>query len=506
GLALLIFLLLTLDWDTMRGPVSRFVSARMGREVHINGHLRVHLFSWQPWLTAEKITVGNPKWLPNSQMGSADKLTIKVRLLPLVFEQRAIFPLISVDKPDVALIRDRAGHANWSFSDPETTNPGAMSLPPIEQFIINDGHVTMQDDKAKMSFDGTFSSHEATGGQTKNNIFVLDGKGRLRGAPLTASVRGGPLIHVDPNKPYALNVDVHHGGTHIVATGSLERPFDLNRMTAAARLSGPSLADLYFLTGLAMPNTAPYQLRTIFTRDGKFYRLAKLHGTVGKSDLFGEMSVDTGSGRPFLKASLESKSLAFSDLGPMIGSTPNGATVRVKATGGETKTVVSNTRVLPDMPLRVERVRGMDAIVDYKADTIRSQDFPLRQLLLHLTLDHGVMRMDPLAFTFPQGKLTSHIKIDARKDIPVNDVDARITDIQLAQFFGGKSAVLGGTMEARAKLHAAGDSIHKAAAAANGTVTAVIPNGTVRKAYAELSGIDITPGLFELLGNDKSDT
>ncbi|HEX2593333.1 MAG TPA: hypothetical protein VHL34_17655, partial [Rhizomicrobium sp.] len=46
----------------------------------------------------------------------------------------------------------------------------------------------------------------------------------------------------------------------------------------------------------------------------------------------------------------------------------------------------------------------------------------------------------------------------------------------------------------------------KAAAAANGTVTAVIPNGTVRKAYAELSGIDITPGLFELLGNDKSDT
>ena len=64
---------------------------------------------------------------------------------------------------------------------------------------------------------------------------------------------------------------------------------------------------------------------------------------------------------------------------------------------------------------RVERVRGMDAVVDYKAETIRSQDFPLRQLLLHLTLDHGVMELYPIAFTFPQGKLAGKVKIDAQR-------------------------------------------------------------------------------------------
>ncbi len=37
-------------------------------------------------------------------------------------------------------------------------------------------------------------------------------------------------------------------------------------------------------------------------------------------------------------------------------------------------------------------------------------------------------------------------------------------------------------------------------------MTIVVPNGAVRKSYAELSGINIMPGLFELLGNDKSDT
>jgi uncharacterized protein involved in outer membrane biogenesis len=281
---------------------------------------------------------------------------------------------------------------------------------------------------------------------------------------------------------------VRHEGTHVIADGALARPFTLGHFTAKTRLSGPSIADLYFLTGIAMPNTAPYRLSGTFSRDGHFYRFANFGGTVGNSDLFGQIDTDTSSGRPSLRANLESRSLAFSDLGPLIGSTHGTA------------------RVLPDMPLRVERVRGTDAVVDYKADTIRSHDFPLRQLKLHLTLDHGVMRFNPVSFTFAQGRLSGTAKVDARGRVPVSDVDARIVDIQLAQFFGGAHPFIEGTVEARARLHGPGDSIHKAASAASGTLTVVVPRGTVRKAYAELSGIDVTPGLFELLGNDRADT
>jgi hypothetical protein len=48
-----------------------------------------------------------------------------------------------------------------------------------------------------------------------------------------------------------------------------------------------------------------------------------------------------------------------------------------------------------------------------------------------------------------------------------------------------------GTLEARAKLHGTGASIHKAASDASGTFTAVVPHGTVRQKFAELLGIDI---------------
>lgn len=488
----------------MRGPVSRFATARLGREVHIDGNLRVHLFTWEPWLTAERVTVANPDWLPKSRMGSVDRITIKTRWIPLLFG-RAIFPLVRADRPDVALVRNKSGVANWNFSD----NPDAdtvLALPPITRLIVNDGHLTLNDTKHRLIFQGAFSSHEEVGGKRADR-FVLDGKGTLRGLPLTASVRGGPLLHVDADKPYAISIDLHHAGTHVVADGALARPFTLGHFIAKTRLSGPSIADLYFLTGVAMPNTSPYRLSGTFSRDGHFYRFSNFGGTVGKSDLFGQIDADTSSGRPSLKANLESRSLAFSDLGPLIGSTRGaGAVVRVKTASGATRTVISTARVLPDMPLKVERVRRTDAVVDYKADSVRSQDFPLRQLKVHLTLDHGVMRFNPVSFTFPQGRLSGTAKIDARGRVPISDVDARIVDIQLAQFFGGAHPLIEGTMEARARLHGPGDSIHKAATAASGSVTIVVPRGAVRKAYAELSGIDVTPGLFELLGKDRSDT
>ena len=37
-----------LDWNLMRGPISRYLSHRYGREIQILGDLKVDLFRWQP--------------------------------------------------------------------------------------------------------------------------------------------------------------------------------------------------------------------------------------------------------------------------------------------------------------------------------------------------------------------------------------------------------------------------------------------------------------------------
>ena len=41
------------DWNDLRGPIARIVSARIGRPVHITGDLQVHLLSLTPWFKTE---------------------------------------------------------------------------------------------------------------------------------------------------------------------------------------------------------------------------------------------------------------------------------------------------------------------------------------------------------------------------------------------------------------------------------------------------------------------
>jgi hypothetical protein len=76
----------------------------------------------------------------------------------------------------------------------------------------------------------------------------------------------------------------------------------------------------------------------------------------------------------------------------------------------------------------------MDADVHYRADAVVSRDFPLRAAETKLSLKEGVLRLAPLSFAFARGKLTGEVQIDARHDVPVSDIDVRLTALRLEQF------------------------------------------------------------------------
>ncbi len=61
------------------------------------------------------------------------------------------------------------------------------------------------------------------------------------------------------------------------------------------------MADLYYLTGLVFPTTAPYRMSGTVTRNGSNYHLANLTGVVGASDLQGDMVVDAAQTPPFVR-------------------------------------------------------------------------------------------------------------------------------------------------------------------------------------------------------------
>lgn len=503
-LALVLFLAV-FDWNMARGPVSHFASVRAGRDVRIAGNLHVKLLSWNPSATVEGLTIGNPKGVAGN-LAEIPKLAVSVKLTSLL-RGKVILPYLVADQPNVVLLRGADGTNNWTFKGKSPGEP--TRLPAIRRFEINTGKLRLDDKKRKMILAGTISSSEMVGDR-KVEGFRLRGAGILNKEPFKLDLTGGPLLNVDPNRPYPFNADLRAGATHVAARGSITKPFDLGVFKTTLDISGPDLADLYYLTGLALPNTPPYRVSGQFTRDVRQYDYTGLDGRIGDSDLFGRLGVTTGE-RVMLTGDLTSRNLDFDDLAAILGGAPS-TKKGESASAKEVKmaqTAKAQQRLLPDAPLRVERLRGMDAKVSYAAATVHSQRFPVRKASVKLTLDKGLLTLNQLTFGLTRGQVAGTIAINARQDIPIVDLDMKMTGGRIEQFLPAKYAEnsVNGGLVGRAKLHGRGRSVREAAASADGNVALVVPNGEIRKAFAELLGVNVVKGLGLLLtkNEDKTD-
>ena len=496
--ALLTAVLVTLyflDWNQMRGPIGRYLSYRSAREVRLDGNLSVKLFSFQPSIDAARVIVGNPSWLagPESKSdhaaphaASVDRIRIELRLMPLL-RGRLILPLVQITRPDIYLLREESGRTNWDGGNSKQ----AFRLPPIRRFQITDGHIRIDDAVRKLHFTGTVSSEESRNGGRA--AFTLKGDGSLNKNRFLADVSGGPLLNVDESRPYKFSADVRAGATHAVIDGAITKPFHFDRFTARIDVSGPTLSDLYFMTGLVLPNTPAYRMTlTAVRQSSTAYRLNGINASMGGTDLQGDLAVDSSKEIPLLTGQMASRVLVFEDLGTLVG-------------GGK-RAPAQSKYLLPETALHTERLRQSNAEVDYRADSIKSRDFPLTGLSTHISVQGGVLTLKPLSFNFTQGKLGGSLKIDGRNDIPVSTVDARITDLKAENFIKGSDKPIQGTLEARAVVTGAGKSVHAAASNADGTFTAVVPSGGMRHSLAEWTGVDVLTALSLNLAGDNSNT
>ena len=498
------------NWDWAKPTLRSIIASKTNRPTRIDGHLRVHLFSFTPDATVGGLHIGEPTkgvdGAPKDDLAAIDQIYVKAEALPALYGH-IVLPRLEITRPNVILFQDKAGHANWDFSNGAKAGQ-PLKLPLIKNFIINDGHLKMTSVQRKLTFTGTIFAHEKA--DSGNSAFGMTGDGSLNARVFKMNATGGPLLNVKSSVPYPFDLVVSAGETRITAKGRVLHPFNLGQMDAAVSLAGNDLADLYYLTGLTLPNTPRYSISAQVARDNMVYHIEKINGRVGSSDLEGAMKVDTSDhGRPNLTGDLSSRVLDFKDMGSMIGATSanKAHAPQLKMTAPQAPQAANH--LLPDAALDVERVRGMDAKVRYRALSVKaSPTLPLRQVSLGIGLDHGLLTLDPIDFSFPQGRLQGTARIDARSNVQKDDVDLRLTGFAIQNAvpkFQG-SVPLEGILDARAKLSGTGNSVHKAASSSNGEFMVVMPGGTIRQSLAELMGIDATKGLFMLLSKDPHQT
>ena len=494
------------------------VASKTGRAVNIDGPVTVHLFSATPQLVVEGFTLGNAPWAGDKPMMSVRKFDATLSLKSLL-KLHLIFPRIDIDSPAIDVQRDASGRANWEFSKAAaSTSRGAsapLHLPVIQELNLRNGSLSAVDRVRKLTFNGQVSVQENQNA-ADNHTLKLRGSGTLNAKPFQLILDGEPLIGVQPSKPYSFETSITAADIKLHAQAKISHPFDLAALEATFRLSGSDLADVYYLTGLALPNTPPYEVSGTLVRDHLRFKVDDFRGRLGSSDIAGNVAIDTSPKRPKLTATLSSKQLNLADLAAPLGTEatpahkPNSpATAAGGSAPGDTPTAAARpSLLLPDADLQVQRVRGMDADVHFDAAAVTTAKMPMRKVRFHLNLDDGKIVLDPLAFTLPQGEFAGTIAIDAQGEVPQTSIDMKLSNVDLAEFKpkSAKDAPLEGRLLGRIKLHGTGTSVHKTAANAVGDVTFVVPQGEMKEALAELTGIDVSRGLGLMLTKNESKT
>ena len=497
---LVVFIILIWDWNWFKKPIERRVSAATGRAFHINGDLSVKL-AWTPRITFERITLGNLPGNHDPVMASADLLQFRLHLRPLL-ARHLEFSDVKLSHPRVLLEKNRAGVPNWNFPK------SGREFPKINQLSVDEGKLKYRNPLRRTDMDFDVRSG-APGKDARLAPLLVTGRGKYVGNAVELEGRvDSPLALKDAARPYHVDMKARAGATRATADGFLIAPLQLKGFDLKFGLSGPNLALLFPLTGIATPDTPPYRLLGQLKHEKNVWDYQDFSGVVGDSDLSGDATFLTGRERPKLIADLVSKHLDFDDLGGFIGRAPQsgkGESASPEQSALRARQVAS-ARVLPDTPFHLEKIRRMDADVKLRARHIETRRLPVDAMTAHLFVDDGVLRLDPLDFSAAAGQIRSQIRMDARGKAIATNARVRAEGLSLPKLFPGvkftedSTGRIGGSLA----LSGRGNSIARMLATSNGDVSARMGQGRISNLRMEKAGIDIQETIKFLLSKDRS--
>ncbi len=491
ALAILIALIIAfLDWNQLREPIARRVSALAGRSFAINGDLKVHL-SLQPRIVANDVVLGNAPWSREPVMVEIKRIDFRIDLFKLL-TGKVELPEIALSEPRVALEVSRSGVSNWVFDEQGEGKP--VEFPPIGLLTIDHGTATYRDPGNNTDLALELKT-PASGTDTSIFGLELKGQGRYKGLLSAVSARGGALLSLrSADSPYPIKASGEVGATRFSIDGMLLDPLHFKGEQLNFRIEGHDLAQLFPIIGVPLPRTPAYKFVGFLDHTGDLWAFRHFKGTLGHSDLAGDFSVDRSRHPQKLVADLVSKSLDLKDLAGTVG-----------ADLGTRPGAAAPGKVLPSEPFSLEKLMAADVDVHFRGEKIVTANLPLDKMSAHVTVTGGVVRLDPLDFGVAGGNLVSVIEMDARKPRIATRATITAKGLHLDRMFPGSRLAAGdtGTIGGRAALEGNGNSVAQMLASAKGDAALIMEGGSVGELALRMSNLDIANSLIAMLGGDK---
>jgi uncharacterized protein involved in outer membrane biogenesis len=496
---LLLTLVLLWDWNWFKPLVEARATAALNRKVTI-AHLGVKLGA-RPWLILDDPVIANPPEMTEGTLASIGQLSIHLDPWPLL-KGKVVLPDIVVDRLRGDLRPAPSGKGNWVLDLPLSDASAPPRRVEIGSLSIIDGSTHMLDPERGADFAVLLHTENADSGDEAR--VVVTAEGVYAAQKVSAKLVGGALLGLrDPADPYKIAFTAANGATKIALTGTLLDPLRFGGATIGLVLQGDDLSDLFPLTGIPLPPTPAYKLEGGFDYKDRKFHFSDFSGTVGSSDLRGDLYYESHTPRPEIAANLISRKVVLADLAGFIGAAPG----KPDAPSETAKQQRAHDRqdakasVLPDQPINLPKLRSADLHVSYKAERIETDSTPLDNIEAVLDIVEGKLSLRPLSFGVGKGQIVMNLALDGQQDQVhvVADVDFRKLDLShimsRTSIFHGAGEI-GGT----ARIDSTGNSMKSLLGRGDGDLKLFMTGGDISALMLDLAGIDLGNAVLSALG------
>lgn len=506
-IALMLVLASAFDWNRAKPWINDKIVSATGRTFAINGDLA---FSWErpqeqqvgwrrfmPWphIRAQDVQLGNAEWARTGPtMARIAQVDATLNPFALLTKTISIRTLV-LDEGTLVLEKSKDDKNNWTLERKEEDSPSTWKFA-LHSLVIKQGNLRYVDPAkkadatARIDTDANGTVNFKLGGTFNDEAVSGGGKA------------GGLLTLMNKNVEYPVQAMLKVGETTIIANGLLTDPAHPSALDIELKILGASMADLFPLSGLVLPETPKFSTegRVVgtFKTDDVRVRYEKFKGKVGESDIGGTLEYLHRKPRPLLRGEVASQHLRLADLRALVGTDED-----INKKSEEAK--IPPGKVLPVSPFKTDRWGKIDVQVRFSGKKIvRAETLPIDHLETNVKMDNGLLSLAPLNFDIAGGRLTTELSINGRGDPAKARMKISAQGIRLKELFPKVESMQAsiGQINGDAELSATGNSFATLLASTNGEVKSLINQGSISKFILEAGGLNIASAVAAKLFGD----
>lgn len=431
---------------------------------------------------------------------------------------RLVMDHVMLRDVDVDLKRDGQGRWNWqslldsrttdessATADQETGDP-AVSLPAIRQIDISDVRIALDDRVLDRQGAATVSVEGSTTDAEIPTRLVANGE--LDGLPVELDISVNPLARLSVSlDDLTLDAQAVAGQTQVSLQGTVGNPSTLSSLDLTFTAEAPDLQDVQALSRVGMPTLPPWRIQGELARDGIDWVLERFDGRVGDSDLQGDVRMDVMTSPVTVYANLISTTLDLDDLAGLFGGVPDpdeSATTEQQQRAEKRET---DDRLLPDEPLALAGLTEyFTGAVEYRAETVRSPDWPIEFLDTRIEVDEGKADVVRLKIDAAEGFIDGEARLDATVEPTVGEFELQVNAVNLRTIMStlGIDDDSFGRIGGNVRFWFEGDTLAQIAASLDGGLFMLMTEGKVDALLVELSGLDVVESVFLAIDPGKT--